>query len=120
VDPQADGSFVMSTNQTITPAGTLVNLGTPTRGKAIALNPNPTSHTAAVLQMGASASLQIFDLVTGQVLQSFSPNGGRGHKEREGSISPQRHTEHRGQNLRASFFSFLLFLCVSVVKYSFW
>ena len=75
VGPQADGSIVMSTNQTITPAGTLVKLGTPTRGKAIALNPNPASHTAAVLQMGASASVQIFDLVSGQVLQSFSPTG---------------------------------------------
>jgi YVTN family beta-propeller protein len=75
VGPQADGSIVMSTNQTLTPAGTLVKLGTPTRCKALALNPNPTSHTAAVLQMGASASVQIFDLVSGQVVQSFSPTG---------------------------------------------
>jgi YVTN family beta-propeller protein len=75
VGPQADGSVVMSTNQTITPAGTLVKLGTPTRAKAIALNPNPASHTGAVLQMGASASVQIFDLVSGQLLQSYSPNG---------------------------------------------
>lgn len=74
VGPQADGSTVMSTNQTITPAGTLVKLGTPTRGKALALNPNPTSHTGAVLQMGASSAVQIFDLVSGQVVQSFSPN----------------------------------------------
>jgi YVTN family beta-propeller protein len=74
VGPQADGSTVMSTNQTITPAGTLVKLGTPTRGKAIAVNPNPTSHTGAVLQMGASSAVQIFDLVSGQVVQSFSPN----------------------------------------------
>src|SRR5258708_9086179 len=75
VGPQADGSVVMSTNQTITPAGTLVKLGTPTRGKAIALNPNPANHTGAVLQMGASSSVQIFDLVSGQVVQSFSPTG---------------------------------------------
>jgi YVTN family beta-propeller protein len=75
VGPQSDGSIVMSTNQTITPAGTLINLGTPTRGKAIALNPNPTSHTAAVLQMGASAAVQIIDLVSAKVVQSFSPNG---------------------------------------------
>src|ERR1700693_5861206 len=75
VGPQADGSTVMSTNQTITPAGTLVKLGTPTRGKAIALNQNPTSHTGAGLQMGASSSVQIFDLVSGQLLQGFSRTG---------------------------------------------
>jgi YVTN family beta-propeller protein len=75
VGPQADGSIVMSTNQTITPAGTLVNLGTPTRGKAIALNPNPATHSGAVLEMGASSSVQVFDLISGQVLQSFSPTG---------------------------------------------
>jgi YVTN family beta-propeller protein len=75
VGPQADGSIVMSTNQTITPAGMLVKLGTPTRGKAIALNPNASAHNAAVLEMGASFSVQIFDLISGQVLQSFSPPG---------------------------------------------
>ena len=75
VGPQADGSIVMSTNQTITPAGTLVKLGTPTRGKAIALNPNPATHSGAVLQMGASSSVQVFDLITDQILQSFSPTG---------------------------------------------
>ena len=75
VGPQADGSVVMSTNQTVTPAGMLVKLGTPTRGKAIALNPNPANHTGAVLQMGASSSVQIFDLVSGQIVQSFSPTG---------------------------------------------
>jgi YVTN family beta-propeller protein len=65
----------MSTNQTITPAGTLVKLGTPTRGKAIALNPNASAHNAAVLEMGASSSVQIIDLISGQILQSFSPTG---------------------------------------------
>ncbi|MBV9878704.1 MAG: bifunctional YncE family protein/alkaline phosphatase family protein [Verrucomicrobia bacterium] len=75
VGPQADGSIVMSTNQTITPAGTLVKLGTPTRGKAIALNPNASAHNAAVLEMGASSSVQIIDLISGQILQSFSPTG---------------------------------------------
>src|ERR1700726_1897741 len=75
VGPQADGSTVMSTNQTITPAGTLVKLGTPTRGKALALNPNPPSPTAAVLQMGASSSVQVFGLVSGELLQGFSPTG---------------------------------------------
>jgi DNA-binding beta-propeller fold protein YncE len=81
VGPQADGSIVMSTNQTITPAGTLLKSVIWTRAKAIALNPNPTSHTAAVLQMGVPEEPQlavptavvIFDLVSGQSLQNFSP-----------------------------------------------
>jgi len=81
VGPQADGSIVMSTNQTITPVGTLLKSPVWTRAKAIALNPNPTSHTAAVLEMGvpevpqlgAPTAVVIFDLISGQALQSFSP-----------------------------------------------
>jgi hypothetical protein len=81
VGPQADGSIVMSTNQTITPVGTLLKSPVWTRAKAIALNPNPISHTAAVLQMGvpevpqlgAPTAVVIFDLISGQALQSFSP-----------------------------------------------
>src|SRR5260370_14779013 len=65
----------MSTNQTVTPAGMMVKFGTPTGGMAIALNPNPANHTGAVLQMAASSSVQIFDLVSGQIVQSFSPTG---------------------------------------------
>src|SRR5260370_1237083 len=75
VGPQADGSVVMSKNPTITSAGTMVKFGTPTGGMAIALNPNPDNHTGAVLQMGASSAVQIFDLVSGQIVQSFSPTG---------------------------------------------
>jgi YVTN family beta-propeller protein len=73
VGPQADGSIVMSTNQTITPAGKLVDLGTATRAKAVAVNPNKATNTAAVLEMGAAQAVQVFDLVTGQVVQSYSP-----------------------------------------------
>ena len=71
VGVQPDGSIVMSTNQTITPIGKLVDLGSPVRAKAVALN--PAHHTAAVLLMGADAPVQIFDLVTGESRQRFLP-----------------------------------------------
>ena len=73
VGPQQDGSVVMSTNQRITPAGRLVDLGSPLRAKAVAVDPSPGRHTGAVLLMGASAPVQVFDTRTGKVLQSFLP-----------------------------------------------
>src|SRR5580704_7695212 len=48
--PQPNGSWVVSDGQVITPAGTQVDLGIRVRAKAIALNPNAGTHTAAVLQ----------------------------------------------------------------------
>ncbi|HEV2441656.1 MAG TPA: bifunctional YncE family protein/alkaline phosphatase family protein [Steroidobacteraceae bacterium] len=72
--PQPDGSYVMSTGQIITPAGTMVNLGSPVRAKDVVLNPtNP--ETAAVLLMGASSAVDIVDVVSGAILQQYSPNG---------------------------------------------
>ena len=41
--------WVVSDGAIITPAGTQVYLGTTTRAKAVALNPNTSTHTAAVL-----------------------------------------------------------------------
>ena len=41
------------------------------RAKAIALNPNTATHTAAVLQMDASRNITIFDTRNGNVLQTF-------------------------------------------------
>lgn len=74
VGPQPDGTYVMSTGQIITPAGTVVNLGSPVRAKQVVLNPaNP--ETAAVLLMGASSAVDIVDVVSGAILQQFSPNG---------------------------------------------
>jgi len=74
VGPQANGTFVMSTGQIVNPAGKLVHLGSPVRAKAVALNPtNPNS--AAVLNMGAAQSVQVFDLANGKVLQNYSPFG---------------------------------------------
>ena len=76
--PQPDGSWVVSSGQVITPTGTQVNLGIRVRAKAIALNPNVGTHTAAVLTMGTSSSdgngaVEVFDTRTGVVLQNYIP-----------------------------------------------
>ncbi len=73
VGPQLDGSIVASDNQLLTPAGRTVQLGSPVRAKAIAVNPNTSTHTAAVLLMGAAESVIIFDTRTGAVLQRYAP-----------------------------------------------
>ena len=69
--PQPNGSWVVSDGQIITPAGTQVDLGIRVRAKAIALNPNANTHTAAVLTMGASEAVEVFDTNTGVVLQDY-------------------------------------------------
>ncbi len=71
VGPQPNGSWVVSSGQVITPAGTQVNLGIRVRAKAVALNPSPGNHTAAVLTMGASEAVEVFDTNTGEVLQDY-------------------------------------------------
>ena len=85
--PQPDGSWVVSSGQVITPAGTQVNLGIRVRAKAIALNPNSKNHTAAVLTMGTSTvdggAVEVFDTKTGLVLQNYLPFG----KDPSGSYS---------------------------------
>ena len=63
----------MSNGQVITPSGIQVNLGIRVRAKAVALNPNNASHTAAVLTMGAASPVQVFNTLTGEVLQSYLP-----------------------------------------------
>lgn len=73
VGPQRDGSIVVSDNQKLTPAGKIVEMGTPVRVKAIALNPNRTVHSAAVLLMGSPQPIIVFDTVAGKVLQRFTP-----------------------------------------------
>ena len=75
VGPQRDGSIVVSDNQTLTPAGKLIELGSPVRAKSIALNPNKAMHSAAVLLMGSPEPIIVFDTLTGQVLQRFVPRG---------------------------------------------
>ena len=69
--PQKNGSWVVGSGQVINPAGTQVNLGIRVRAKAIALNPNLKTHTAAVLTMGASEAVEVFDTYTGDVLQDY-------------------------------------------------
>src|SRR5580692_4358873 len=69
--PQPNGSWVVSSGQVLTPAGIQVNLGDQVRAKAIALNPNVRSHTAAVLTQGASEAVEVFDTNTGVVLQDY-------------------------------------------------
>ncbi|HTY85575.1 MAG TPA: bifunctional YncE family protein/alkaline phosphatase family protein [Silvibacterium sp.] len=69
--PQPNGSWVVSSGQVITPAGSQVDLGIRVRAKAIALNPNHRTHTAAVLTLGASEAVEVFDTRTGVVLQNY-------------------------------------------------
>jgi YVTN family beta-propeller protein len=71
-------SWVVSSGQVITPAGTQVNLGIRVRAKAVAVNPNGATHTAAVLTLGTSkndgnGAVEVFDTNTGVVLQNYIP-----------------------------------------------
>jgi YVTN family beta-propeller protein len=73
--PQPNGSWVVGNGQIVNPAGTQVDLGIRVRAKAVALNPNLATHTAAVLVMGATQSVEIFDTKTGTVIQNYIPFG---------------------------------------------
>jgi len=73
--PQKNGSWVVGDGQVITPAGTQVDLGIRVRAKAIALNPDASTHTAAVLTLGASQAVEVFDTNTGNVLQNYATFG---------------------------------------------
>jgi YVTN family beta-propeller protein len=74
--PLSAGSWVVSSGQVITPAGTQVDLGNNVRAKAIALNPTANSHTAAVLTLGAAEAVEVFDTNTGAVQQIYTTLGG--------------------------------------------
>jgi len=74
VGPQKDGSIVASDNQTLTPAGKIIELGAPVRAKSVALNPNGNSTSGAVLLMGSPQPIIVFNTATGQVLQRFIPS----------------------------------------------
>ncbi len=69
--PQPNGSWVVSDGQVITPAGIQVSLGNQVRAKAVAVNPNVATHTAAVLTMGAAEAVEVFNTQTGVVLQNY-------------------------------------------------
>jgi len=82
--PQSNGTFIVSDGAILTPAGTQVNLGIRVRAKAIALNPQANTHTAAVLTMGTSVSngngaVEVFNTQTGAVLQSYNFAGKDSH-----------------------------------------
>jgi YVTN family beta-propeller protein len=72
VGPQPDGSYVVSSNQLITPFGKLVSLGAPVSVKAIAQNPLVPDQ-AAVLLMDSDYPVAIINTKTGEVLQYFVP-----------------------------------------------
>ncbi|MDE3195382.1 MAG: phosphoesterase, partial [Acidobacteriota bacterium] len=76
VGPQKDGSIVASDNQTLTPAGKIIDLGSPVRAKSLALNPNGKTSSAAVLLMGSAQPVIVFNTATGQILQRFLPAAG--------------------------------------------
>ena len=78
VGPQKDGSVVASDNQTLTPAGKIIDLGSPVRAKALALNPNVRSNSGAVLLMGSPQPIIVFNVATGAVLQRFTPGSAKG------------------------------------------
>ncbi len=69
--PQPNGSWVVGDGQVLTPAGIQVDLGNRVRAKAIALNPNLRTHTAAVLTLGASEAVEVIDTNSGVVLQNY-------------------------------------------------
>jgi YVTN family beta-propeller protein len=69
--PQPNGSWVVSSGQVINPAGMQVDLGIRVRAKAVALNPITGTHSAAVLTMGATQAVEVFDTETGVVLQEY-------------------------------------------------
>jgi len=66
-------TWVVGSGQIISPAGTQVDLGIRVRAKAVALNPDEGSHTAAILTMGQG--VEVFDTRTGQVLQNYAALG---------------------------------------------
>jgi YVTN family beta-propeller protein len=85
--PQADGSFVVGNGQVITPTGKQVDLGDRVRAKAVAVNPRAGTHTAAVLTLGASQAVEVFDTKTGEVLQNFIPLNNSTSADSSGSYS---------------------------------
>jgi YVTN family beta-propeller protein len=108
VGPQSDGSYVMSTGQIITPAGTVINLSnnltgtvSPARAKQIALN--PVNHNyAAVLLMGASSAVDVINLSTGKVTQQYTP-----FKDKSGSFTGITYTSDGAHLLFSQDNSFL-------------
>jgi YVTN family beta-propeller protein len=108
VGPQSNGSYVMSTGQIITPAGTVINLSnnltgtvSPVRAKQVALNPVNKNY-AAVLLMGASSAVDVINLSTGKVTQQYIP-----FKDKSGSFTGITYTSDGAHLLFSQDNSFL-------------
>ncbi len=86
VGPQTNGSFVVPTNQIITPAGGQISFN----GRPLAVAVNPNQNTAAVLNTGSGQSnlptspVVIVDLISGNVKQEFNP--GSNHASYDGVV----------------------------------
>jgi YVTN family beta-propeller protein len=80
VGPQTNGSFVVPTNQIVTPAGTQISFS----GRPLAVAVHPSQNTAAVLNTGSGESnvptspIVIVDLIAGSVKQEFNPGTSNG------------------------------------------
>src|SRR5271165_724087 len=89
VGPQTNGSFVVPTNQIVTPAGKQISFS----GRPLAVAVNPNQNTAAVLNTGSGQSnlptspIVIVDLIAGSVKQQFDP--GNNHASYNGVIYSQ-------------------------------
>lgn len=89
VGPQSNGSFVVPTNQTVSPAGRQISFN----GRPLAISINPSQKTAAVLNTGSGQSnlptspIVIVDLLAGSVKQEFNP--GNNHASYDGVIYSQ-------------------------------
>jgi len=71
VGEQPNGAIVTAYDQVLTPAGKQVNFGAPLRVKAVALQ--PAGETGAALIMNSTAPIQVFNLRTGAVVQTYVP-----------------------------------------------
>jgi YVTN family beta-propeller protein len=75
VGPQTNGSFVVPTNQIVSPAGVQISFN----GRPLAVALNPNQKTAAVLNTGSGQSnlptspIVILDLINGNVKQELNP-----------------------------------------------
>jgi YVTN family beta-propeller protein len=71
VGTQPNGSIVTAFDQVLTPAGKQVGFGAPARVTSVAVQ--PAGQTGAVLVMGASAPVHVFNLKTGEIVQTYVP-----------------------------------------------
>ena len=75
VGPQTNGTFVVPTNQIVSPAGVQISFN----GRPLAVAVNPSQNTVAVLNTGSGQSnlptspVVIVDLITGSIKQEFNP-----------------------------------------------